>query len=136
MTRFDLGGLPPTEGPALYVLFLRQAKGDETQLVQGLFPAAGEGTQGMFMVPVPELRGYQSGDYCIGIFMQVSGKPWDTVTQTNQGPVTVLPDTNHPPDPNEPDLLFKKYNGKHASEFLKEVQPAAAQGITEASSGR
>ena len=135
-TRIYLGGLSPAGGPYLYVLFLRQAKGDETQLVQGLFPAAGQGTQGMFMIPVPELRKDYSGDYCIGIYMQVNGKSCDTAMQSNESPVKVLPNTEEPPDPHPPDPLFKKYNGMPASEFLKEVQAAAAQEVGEASSGR
>lgn len=132
-TRIYLGGLSPAGGPFLYVLFLRQARGDETQLVQGLFPAAGQGTQGMFMLPVPELRKDYSGDYCIGIYMRVNGKSCDTAMQTNQSPVQILPDTQYPPDPNEPDPLFKKYNGMPASQFLKDVEAAAAQGLAEAS---
>lgn len=136
MTRFDLGGLPPVTGPYLYVLFLRQAKGDETQLVQGLFPAGGEGTQGMFMIPLPELREDEWGDYCIGVYRRVNGKSCDTAMQTSQSPVTVLPDSHDPPDPNAPDPLVKKYYGMPASEFLKEVQAAAVQGLSEESSPR
>jgi hypothetical protein len=134
---FILGESLPATGPYLYVLFLRQAKGDETQLVQGLFPAAGEGTQGMFMIPLPELQEKRSGDYCIGISMQANGKRCDTLMQTNQSPVGVLPDTRKPPDPNPPDPLVKKYNGMPALDFLREVQSVAGgQGDAQKSSSR
>jgi hypothetical protein len=43
----------PFHGSFVYVLFLRYAQGDETQLVQGLLPAAGEGVQGIFWIQVP-----------------------------------------------------------------------------------
>jgi hypothetical protein len=43
----------PFHGSFVYVLFLKHAQGDETQLVQGLLPAAGEGVQGIFWVQVP-----------------------------------------------------------------------------------
>jgi hypothetical protein len=135
-TRFELGGSLPATGPYLYVLFLRQANGDETRVVQGLFSAAGEGTQGMFMIPVPELREGYSGDYCIGSDMRVNGKPCYAAIENNQSPVKVLPDTYDPPDPNAPDPLFKKYNGMPASDFLKEVQAVAAQALAEESSPR
>jgi len=44
-------GLPETDSFA-YLLFLRQSKGNETTLVQGLRPTAGEGLQGIFLIPV------------------------------------------------------------------------------------
>jgi len=34
----------------VFVMFLRQPKGEETQMVQGLLPAAGEGLQGWFWI--------------------------------------------------------------------------------------
>jgi len=37
----------------LYVLLFQQSKGDETKLVQGLFPVAGEGVPGIFQIPLP-----------------------------------------------------------------------------------
>lgn len=106
--------------PGVYVLFLRQAKGDETKLVQGLFPAAGEGTQGVFRIPVPAfLTG--DDDYCASIgHSRVPNHPnvveqCNTFVQTSESSLEV-----YPWDP-----LRKKYSGMPASDFLREVQSVA-----------
>ena len=119
---------------SVYVLFLRHAKGEETRLIQGLFPAAGEGTQGIFRIPVPDLL-KSADDYCASV--EAGGgrvykdhpnvvESCDTFMQTSQDPVEAAPW----------DPLGKKYNGMPAADFLREVQSAAAQGLAEESSPR
>jgi hypothetical protein len=111
---------PSLYGSNVYVLFLRRAKGDETKLVQGLFPAAGEGAQGIFALPVPNMAstdippGSKMEDYCGG---NVNVEHCDAFVQTSQKPVDVYPVAGDP--------LVKKYNGMPAADFLREVQSVA-----------
>lgn len=110
-------GLPETDSFA-YLLFLRKSKGDETNLVQGLRPAAGEGLQGIFLIPVhvPVPPNVYAEDYCLGL-QGVKVQHCNAVLQTSQSPVVV---------PYAHDPLVKKYSGMPASGFLHEVQSAAA----------
>jgi hypothetical protein len=125
--RFDVEG-PYLSRPNLFVLFLRQTKGEETKLVQGLFPAAGEGVQGIFQIPVPVPPDISAEDYCAGIG-DVNVKNCDALMQTSQSPVMVFPYADDP--------LVKKYSGLPASDFLQEIQSvAAAQGLAEEPSQR
>jgi hypothetical protein len=121
--RFDVGA-PYLDRAHLYVLFLRQSKGNETKLVQGLFPAAGEGVQGIFQIAVPVPLASNGEDYCVGIW-DVNVPHCEAILQTSQSPV-VVPDR---------DPLAEKYGGMPASDFLKEVQSVAGgQGLAEVSS--
>jgi hypothetical protein len=108
-----------------YVLFLRQSQGNDAQLVQGLFPAMGDGVQGMYPIRLP----LQSEAYrqCNGVLD--GSLPWcDAYLETSQDPV-VVPYTHDP--------LAKKYEGMPISEFLGEVRfVAAGQGLVEKSSVR
>jgi hypothetical protein len=103
-----------------FVLFLRQSKDQEAQLVEGLRPAAGEGMQGFFPIHILDPTGMRetcpdSHDY----------KPWEnknvepcaSYLETNRSPIVV---------PYAHDPLHKKYNGVPASDFLREVQSVAA----------
>jgi hypothetical protein len=111
----------------LYVLFLRRPKGDETKLVQGLFPAAGEGAQGIFQISVPGGRQITPEEYCAGTG-DVNVPHCEAIMQTSQSPVVV---------PYAHDPLAKKYSGMPASDFLREVQSVAAgQGVSEKSSSK
>lgn len=129
-------------GPSLplysvFVLFLRHAKGEETTLIQGLFLTAGEGTQGIFRIPVPQLL-QSDDDYCAGLEAAGSdaggGRVYkdhpnvlescDTFVQTIQDPVEVA----------LWDPLRTKYDGMPVSDFLQEVQSAAGQGLADESS--
>ncbi len=122
--RFDVVG-PYFAKPFLYVLFLRPSKGHETKLVQGLFPAAGEGVQGIFQIPVPSGPRINPEDYCAGVG-DVNVPHCITIMQTSQSPV-IVPYTHDP--------LAKKYAGMPAADFLKEVQSVAGgQGLAEESS--
>jgi hypothetical protein len=129
--RFEVNGPLTSNGPTLFVLFLRQSKGDE-KLVQGLSPAAGEGVQGIFQIQLPgfpAIPGIDSEDYCIGGGNgNVNVKHCDAILQASQNPVMA--------DPWIGDPLAKKYNGMSASDFLREVQSASAQGLAEESSPR
>jgi hypothetical protein len=119
--RFDVSG-PYFAKPNVYVLFLRQSKGNETKLVQGLFPAAGEGVQGIFQIPVPSGPRIAPEDYCAGVG-DVNVPHCVALMQNSQTPVVV---------PYALDPLAKKYGGMPASAFLHEVQSvAAAQGFAE-----
>src|SRR6266567_1110319 len=126
--RFDVRG-PYIERSNVYVLFLRQSKGNETKLVQGLFPAAGEGVQGIFQIPVhvPVPPVVFAEDYCVGL-AGVHVQHCDAITQTSQSPVVV---------PYARDPLAKRYGGMAASDFLREVQSVAAgQAVAKKSSLR
>jgi hypothetical protein len=121
-------GLPETDSFA-YLLFLRQSKGDETKLVQGLWPAAGEGLQGMFLIPVhvPVPPQISAEDYCLGL-QGVNVQHCDAIMQTSQSPLVV---------PYDHDPLAKKYGGMPVSDFLREVQSVtAAQRAAEKSSSK
>jgi hypothetical protein len=106
--------------PGPYVLFLRQAQGKEKQMVQGLFPAAGEGLQGMFPVVVPVKD--EAASRCNGALP--GSLEWcDSYLETSQYPVAV---------PYVPDPLTKKYDGIPIADFLNEVRVVAAdQGLEE-----
>jgi hypothetical protein len=126
MHRFAVDG-PYFSRANLYVLFLRQPKGDETKLVRGLFPAAGEGAQGIFQIPVTVPLTINAEDYCVGL-ADVNAQHCEAIMQTSQSPVVV---------PYAHDPLAKKYSGMPASDFLREVQSVAAvQGVAEKSSSK
>lgn len=121
-------GLPETDSFA-YLLFLRQSKGNETTLIQGLRPTAGEGLQGIFLIPVhvPVPPGVFVDDYCLGL-SGINLKHCDAIIQSSQSPVVV---------PYARDPLAKKYSGKPVSQFLQEVQSvAAAQPLPEKASSK
>jgi hypothetical protein len=113
-------------GPYAYVLFLRRSAGNETQSVQGLRLAAGEGIQGMFLIHVPVPTPSDPERYC-GDALGGNVQHCDAYLESSQGAVTV---------PYARDPLAKKYAEMPASEFLQEVQSlAASQGsATNASS--
>lgn len=116
----DLG--VPATGPCVFVLFLRQSKGNEMQLVQGLRLAAGEGVQGMFMIQVPAPLPSDPEKDCAGV-QHWSWQRCDAYLETSQSPVMV---------PYARDPLAKRYGGMPASEFLREVQSlAAGQAVAE-----
>ena len=98
------------------VLFLRQSKGDETQLVQGLRLAAGEGLQGVFTIQVPpadhdEPERERSGNHW-------SWQRCDAYLKSGQIPVMV----NYAHDP-----LAETYGGTPVSDFLRQVQSVATK---------
>jgi hypothetical protein len=102
-------------GPYAYVLFLRRSAGNETQLVQGLRLAAGEGVQGMFLIHVPSPTSSDPERYC-GDALRGNVQHCDAYLKSSEGPVRV---------PYARDPLAKKYGGMPASEFLREVQSVA-----------
>lgn len=119
--RFDVSG-PYFAKPNVYVLFLRHSKGNEKKLVQGLFPAAGEGVQGIFEIAVPNGPWIDPEEYCAGVG-DVNVPHCVALMRNSQSPVAV---------PYAGDPLAKKYGGIPASAFLHEVQSvAAAQGFAE-----
>jgi hypothetical protein len=105
-----------------YVLFLRHPQGKETQLVQSLFPAGGQGLQGMFQIQIPlKDEGWRP---CNGV-LEGTLKWCDSHLETGDYPIQV---------PYVHDPLAKKYDGMRISEFLQEVRNAAAdQGLDEKS---
>jgi hypothetical protein len=113
--------------PYAYLLFLRQSKGNETQLVQGLRLAAGEGVQGIFMIQVPAPLPTDTERYCNG------SRKWNvghcnSYVETSQSPVLF---------PYAHDPLAKRYGGMSASDFLREVRSVAtAEGLKEMSSSK
>lgn len=118
-----------TAGPWVYVLFLRRARGDETQLVQGFLETAGGGMQGMFaiQVPGPTYGSALTELDCAGS-QNWSWRRCDSYVGTSKSPVIVF----YPPDP-----LKKLYAGMPASDFLREVQSVAeGRGLAEKSSSR
>jgi hypothetical protein len=122
-------GVAVVGGPYVFVLFLRRPNSSETQLIQSLLPAAGEGLQGRFGVQVPETLWSDAEQICSGVPDGAGVRPdidvrqCDAYLQTSQSPVMVL----FPGDP-----LRKKYGGMPISEFLKVVQSVTAgQGFAE-----
>lgn len=113
---------------SVYVLFLRQSKGNETQWIQGLRLAAGGGVQGIFQIDVPENRyGSKPPTDCnqVGNW---SVQRCDAYLETSPSPVTV---------PYVHDPLKKRYDGTPVPAFLRDVQSvAAAQGLAEKSPSR
>jgi hypothetical protein len=108
-----------------YVLFLRQSQGNDTRLVQGLLPAAGDGLQGMFPIQIPVKS--EADRECNGV-LDGSVQWCDAYLETSQDPVAV---------PYALDPLAKKYNGVAISDFLRDVRSAASQqGLSERSSVR
>lgn len=116
----------PALGPYAYVLFLRQSKGQETKLIQGLRPTAGEGVQGLFSIRVPMPVATDPEAYCADA-LQGNVEHCDAYLRSSQSPVAV---------PYSRDPLARKYGGMPASVFLREVQSAAGQGSTEEPSPR
>ena len=111
----DFGVPAPEPFDWVVVLFLRQSKGDEAQLVQGLRLAAGEGLQGAFTIRVPPSTHDEPEREC-------SGNHWswqrcDAYLEGSQIPVIV----NYAHDP-----LAKSYGGMPASAFLRKVKSVAA----------
>lgn len=122
----DFGVPAPESFSYVWVLFLRQSKGNETQRVQGLRLVAGEGLQGMFTIEVPPPVYYEPVRECSGYHW--SWQRCDAYLGDSQIPVRV-------PYGNDP--LAKKYGGMPASQFLREVQSVASgQGVAEKSSSR
>ena len=105
-----------------YVLFLRKAQGKEAQLVQGLFPAGGEGLQGMYPIQLPPTS--EESRRCNGVLP--GHLEWcDSFLDTSQSPIIV---------PYVHDPLAKQYEGMSMSEFLHEVRAVATeQGLYEKS---
>ena len=114
------------DGPYAYVLFLRQSKDKEKQLVQGLRPAAGEGAQGIFPIEIPfPSDAFQN---CIDWRINENAQPCDFYLENSQSPIIV---------PYVRDPLRNKYGGMPASEFLREIQSVVAdKGFAEKSSLR
>jgi hypothetical protein len=111
-------------GPIVWVLFLRQSSGEETQLVQGLRLAAGDGVQGMFEFQTHDLKEFQS--FCAAVVINGSSvQKCDAYLETLPSPMLLpySPDfyTKNPVDP-----LAKRYSRMPASDFLREVQSIAA----------
>jgi hypothetical protein len=104
----------------VFVMFLRQPKGEETQMVQGLLPAAGDGLQGWFWIKVDSQRP------CMSI-QDEDVQRCDTYLKTSHHPVMI-------PYPRDP--LKNKYGGMLAADFLREVQSVADQGFATKSSLR
>jgi hypothetical protein len=120
-----LPGLAKGGYGGLYVLFLKHAQGEETQLVQGLLPAAGEGLQGVFQIEVPT----EWNQYCLGVLGGNGNvRRCDSFLEALQSPLLI----HYAFDP-----LAGRYYGKPASDFMQEVQSmAAGQGFAEKSSLR
>lgn len=114
-------GVPvPEPVDFVWVLFLRQSKGDETQWVQGLRLATGEGLQGVFTIGVPPSTHDEPDPECSG--NQWSWQRCDAYLQASQFPVMV----------SAPDPLAKRYDGMPVPDFLHEVQSVAGRaGIAE-----
>lgn len=101
------------------VLFLRQSKGHEAQLIEGLRPAAGEGAQGFYPIHIQDP--HRLGEICNDL---IDEKLWEdknvqpcaSYLETNRSPIVV---------PYVHDPLHNKYNGMPASDFLREVQSVA-----------
>lgn len=109
-------GVPASEPfDWVVVLFLRQSKGDEAQLVQGLRLVAGEGAQGMFTIEVPTPTASEPERECSG--QHWSWQRCDAYLEDSQIPVVV---------PYSHDPLAKKFGGMPTSQFLCEVQAIAS----------
>jgi hypothetical protein len=103
----------------VYVLFLRHAQGEETQLAQGLLLSAGQGLQGEFQIYIPStFPPSADGDRrCWGIEDGTANlEDCYSYLQSLTSPVMVL---------YEFDPLAAKYYGKPASGFIEEVQTEA-----------
>ncbi|MGD0734946.1 MAG: hypothetical protein ABR976_07350 [Terracidiphilus sp.] len=105
-----------------FVLFLRPPQGKDTQLVQTLFPAGGQGLQGMFQIQIPPTD--EAWNPCTGVM--VGTMKWcDSMLDTSDYPIQV---------PYVHDPLAKKYDGMRIAEFLQEVRNVAQdQGLDEKS---
>lgn len=110
----DFGVTVP--GPYVFVLFLRQSKGKETQLIQGLRLAAGEGVQGIFMIQVPAPTQLEPTRECTAV-QRWSWQRCDAYLETSESPVM---------DPYARDPLAKSYAGVPVSDFLRRVQSVAS----------
>jgi hypothetical protein len=97
----------PYAGP--YLLFLRQSRGDETQIMPGLRPTGGGGLQGFFVLQ----SGYDFN--CTGVVPANTAK-CTAALDVSQEPVKI----RYRRDP-----LKTTYEGIPASSFLKEVQSLA-----------
>jgi hypothetical protein len=119
----DVSGVDVAGGPNVFTLFLRRPDSSETQLIQGLLPAAGEGLQGLFAIQVPETLPSEAEQNCsgvpsgAGVSPDIDVRKCEAYLETSQSPVMVL----SPQDP-----LRKKYGGMPISEFLKVVQSVTA----------
>jgi hypothetical protein len=119
----DFGVPAPEPFAWVSVLFLRQSKDEETQLVQGLRPAAGQGVQGMFTIKTPAPTQNEPVRECGG--NQWSWQRCNAYLGASEIPVEV---------PYAHDPLAKRYGGMPASDFLHEVQSVAAgEGLVEKS---
>ena len=101
------------------VLFLRQSKDQkEAQLIEGLRPAGGGGTQGIFPIQIPSPKDdlTDACDYLLdpGIANK-NAQRCVSFLETNHSPIGV-------PYVHDP---LHKYNGMPAADFLWEVQSAA-----------
>ncbi|MGA7574573.1 MAG: hypothetical protein WCA97_11350 [Terriglobales bacterium] len=92
-----------------YVLFLRQSRSDEKELIPGLRLTGGDGLQGFFSV-----LHNKNGTECTGGPSRF--EKCLAVLDTIQEPISV----QYRPDP-----LKKKYDGMPTSKFIKEVQSVA-----------
>jgi len=101
----------------VYVLFLRHAQGEETQLVQGLLPAGGEGLQGEFHIYIPHYPS-DADKGCRDVLQGTTGSLQDCYSYLRSltSPVMIL---------YEFDPLAAKYYGKPASGFIEEIQSEA-----------
>ena len=102
------------------VLFLRQSKDQEAQLIEGLRPAAGEGTRGFYPIHILDPTGMR--EICIDsidekLWENKNVQPCDSYLETNRSPIVV-------PYPHDP--LYNNDNGLPAADFLRAVQSAAA----------
>jgi hypothetical protein len=101
------------------VLFLRQSKDQEAQLVEGLRPAAGEGTQGIFPIHILDPTGLR--EICPDsidekLWENKNVQPCASYLETNRSPIVV---------PYVHDPLHNKYDGMPASDFLRGVRSVA-----------
>ena len=123
---------PATDSFA-YLLFLRPSQGNEIKSVKGLRPVAGEGVQGIFLLPINVRVSHPPNvvyaeDFCFGLGGQANVPRCKAILEASQSPVVV---------PYAHDPLAKKYGGMPTSQFLREVQSmASGQGVAEKSSLR
>lgn len=90
-------------------------------MIEGLRPAAGEGTQGFFPIRILDKTGLveictDSLDEKQTLWKNENVQPCDSYLETNRSPIVVP----YPLDP-----LYNKYNGMPASDFLRVVQSVA-----------
>jgi hypothetical protein len=100
----------------VYVLFLKHAQDEQTKLVQGLLPAAGEGLQGEFHIYVPSWP-FHADRRCWGVLQtdKVSGSLQDCYSYLRSLTSPVWMEYEFDP-------LAAKYYGKPASGFIEAVQ--------------